>query len=369
VLLGRTALAMVSLVGVGCEPGEVGPLSPVRASCDPASAVGDLSLPIELSMVVPSSEGGTTPLLEGADVPLVESPQGGKIIVLGTRARNLVGGNVQVGGWLLDESTGNVYGLEDRPAHLIETDDGWAEPERPESFSNYAHVAACPAANLPRDVHDQRWEIVLRIEDCRGETAEVRLAATPRCLEPTSSGQCACECSQSYSLGDTCQGPSDPPPDPPPDDTVGEGCVSATAASAPRIHHSMTPQSGVFTTIAEITPQGAVDAAVALSSGAVTEWADLAAIVQFRPDGEIVVRDGDAYLTTGATYQTGSAVRVRLVADVAAGTYAAYLTPPGAAEITLGTGLAFRNPGITELDTWDLFADAGSVTGCDLTMP
>jgi hypothetical protein len=331
--------------------------------CDPSDAIGDLSQPVELSMVVPGEGGVTEPLADGAEVPLVLAPQGGNIIVVGARARNLVS-LVLVTAWLHDEATGEDYGLEPRPARLVETADGWGEPEDPVSSANYAHVAACPAAGLPRDVHDQRWTLVLEVEDCLGAKAEAQVVATPRCLDPEEQGRCDCECSRGYSTADSCGGPEPPDPSPP------DGCLDAQAATAPRQHRPMTAQTGSFSLTAEVTPgAGSMDGAVALSSGAVTEWADLAAIVQFRPDGGVAVRDGAGYLETGLGYQLGATYHVRFQVDVAAQSYSAYLTPPAGTEVTLGTGLAFRTPGVTSLDTLAVFADTGALGVCPLSMP
>jgi len=56
--------------------------------------------------------------------------------------------------------------------------------------------------------------------------------------------------------------------------------------------------------------------------------------------------------------------------DVPSRTYAAYVTPAGGAEATIGTGYAFRTEqaAVTSLANWALYSDAGTHTVCNVTI-
>lgn len=110
---------------------------------------------------------------------------------------------MQLTGWLFDPASGEVVGLESRPAELLVLDDGWAWPARPDSLASFANIAACPSADLPRDVHDQPWVLAVRVEDCAGRSVEAKVLVTPRCAVDTAA-VCACQCDMDYRLGDPC---------------------------------------------------------------------------------------------------------------------------------------------------------------------
>jgi hypothetical protein len=50
--------------------------------------------------------------------------------------------------------------------------------------------------------------------------------------------------------------------------------------------------------------------------------------------------------------------------------YTIFVTPPGAAEITLGTNFAFRSEqsGLSSLNNWAIRAEVGSHTVCNFTV-
>ena len=115
---------------------------------------------------------------------------------------------------------------------------------------------------------------------------------------------------------------------------------------------------------------GDVAAAVGLSKGTAQAWTGMAAIVLFDDvSGHIKARDGSAYTAvTAIPYQAHATYRVRFVVDVPARRYSAYVTPPGGAEITIGTNLAFRTEQqtLTSLDTRTVAAGIGSLQACSL---
>ncbi|HVE14079.1 MAG TPA: fibronectin type III domain-containing protein [Elusimicrobiota bacterium] len=152
--------------------------------------------------------------------------------------------------------------------------------------------------------------------------------------------------------------------------TARAACVSSAAGA-----WSNTPvaaQSGQFTAAFDATPSMAkMDGVAGLSSGASTSFASLAAIVRFNNTGTIDARNGGAYAAAAAIpYSAGSAYHFRLVVNVPARTYSAYVTPPAGSEQLLGANYAFRTEqaGATSLNNMGVMADAGSETACALTV-
>ncbi len=187
------ALAItLAAAAAGCADG--------RSACDDA-LVGDPDAEPVLELVTLLGDIAL-PLSDGGDCPLILAPQGGHIVPVAARASNLAAGQVQLTGWLSDPTSGQVLGLESRPAVLIDGGDGWAVPERPGSLASFANIAACPSV-LPRDVHDQPWLLELRVEDCAGRSVESHVTVTPRC-DGDFAALCACECDADYLLGDPC---------------------------------------------------------------------------------------------------------------------------------------------------------------------
>lgn len=149
-------------------------------------------------------------------------------------------------------------------------------------------------------------------------------------------------------------------------------CDTATAG-APWPGEAFAPQSGRFTATLDATPLAdPVAAAVGLSHGTAQAWTGMAAIVLFDDvTGTIKARDGGAYTAaTTIDYQANVTYRVRLVVDTAARRYSAYVTPPGASEIAIGTNLAFRTEqqGVTSLDTRTVAAGIASLRACGLEL-
>ena len=173
--------------------------------CAGGVAVGDLDAGVEMEIVVQAG-CAATPVADGGTIPLIEPPQGGKVIIAGARVRNIMNKRVRVSGWLRDTDSPNVFGLVIQTVLLDVDGEGWLIPRNPASIDNYANIAACPSQGLPRDVHDQPWRLGIRVEDCGGRMAEKEILVTPTCAvtDPAScipevTIPCDCQCDMSYS--------------------------------------------------------------------------------------------------------------------------------------------------------------------------
>src|SRR5438094_692006 len=102
-----------------------------------------------------------------------------------------------------------------------------------------------------------------------------------------------------------------------------------------------------------------------------TLYEALAVTVRFNPAGQIDARSGAVYTAANAIpYAAGTSYRFRLVVDIPSHTFAAYVTPAGSAELTIGTGFAFRTdqPPVSALDNWALHTESGTHTVCNFTI-
>jgi hypothetical protein len=137
--------------------------------------------------------------------------------------------------------------------------------------------------------------------------------------------------------------------------TSADGFVNAALSST---------QTGTFTATfdasSSVSPANSV---VGLSSGAATGYTGIACMVRFNTSGTIDARNGGGFTTSTISFSAGAVYHFRLVVNVPAHTYSAYVTAPGGSEQTLGTNLAFRTEtaGVTSLShtTYNVNATPG----------
>ncbi|HLP25400.1 MAG TPA: discoidin domain-containing protein, partial [Acidobacteriota bacterium] len=102
-------------------------------------------------------------------------------------------------------------------------------------------------------------------------------------------------------------------------------------------------QSGTFTAefdaLSSVSPANAV---AGLSSGAASGYTSLACMVRFNTTGQIDARNGGSFTSSTINFAANTLYHFRLVVNVPAHTYSAYVTAPGGSEQTIGTNLAFR---------------------------
>jgi hypothetical protein len=188
---------------IGCGGGSGGP--DAQPDAIPCATVGDLTQPVEMQVVYRTSTGIAAPLEDGAELPLVNPPQGGKILLVGVRVKNvdLCQATVQVA--MKDLVTGRVAGIERRPVAWRIADDGFAEPSQPHEISDYANVPVCPNANIAQDIDGNPWQLEVRFYDRDQHATEQLLTVTPSCADDVDPALCMCECAMD--VGATCGAP------------------------------------------------------------------------------------------------------------------------------------------------------------------
>jgi hypothetical protein len=200
----RTLVVVIS-VTVGCTTSDTGPEpEPVDAGVEPDCFFGD---PNEepVAELVHRIGIGADLLLEGGDVDMILPPQGGKVILVGVRAKNINLCAVGVSAAVRDTCDGGLLSREGREIALVAADDGWAYPVNPDLLDNYANVAMCPNRASSRDIDGYPYQIEVRLTDqLTRKNVLVTMSIVPRCNEANVLQECECTCDNEYELGRDC---------------------------------------------------------------------------------------------------------------------------------------------------------------------
>jgi hypothetical protein len=213
------ALAGLAVVAAGgCGDGglaDAGGDAPQRCS----GFVGDRASPVEVEAILTEPEryddgmiAALRPVLgtQGARVPLIQAPQGGKHVFAGVRVRNLDTCPVRLVGTLRD--TSGFIRFESRPVDMLAGDEGWAYAADPAQIGSYANIPVCPNVWSDRDIHEQPYELELRVSDAENRNGLVTLSVVPFCGEPAHEGDCRCSCEVDAVLGCACGADAGPIP-------------------------------------------------------------------------------------------------------------------------------------------------------------
>ena len=195
----RAAPALVLLAACGDDA------APDAAIC----VVGDLSAEPEIELVYRTADAEMVPLVDGAELPLQTPPQGGKVIFVGMRVKNvdLCGASLQ--GAVREPCTNRVLGIERRPIAWRIAEDGFAEPAQPQEISDYANVPLCPNAGAAEDVDGPELQLEMRFYPAGAAAIDRVIAITTTCADDELPQLCRCECDADYELGVECPGDLD----------------------------------------------------------------------------------------------------------------------------------------------------------------
>jgi hypothetical protein len=165
---------------------------------------GDCSLAIEL---VPMGVYQHAPVDLVDDAPVGISPplQGGYVMYVGVRARNVHGLTAKITAALRDPITPQVVSLEQRPVRLIGDDTMFAVPES--QYQDLANVPVCSTVTGPADFDQSAWRLEVHLDDSDGRSADVAVRIRPACDDDDLFG-CQCACDADRLPGGDC--PEDP---------------------------------------------------------------------------------------------------------------------------------------------------------------
>lgn len=203
-------VALVSFVGLStasCDAAGDGPAEGEGEGEEPDCIIGDPDAAAEIALVMRTVEETTVDLIDGGEVPLILPPQGGKVTLIGVRAKNITCRALMNAG-LFDECANTFIGRDARPIELEASaaNDGFGMPVFPATLQNYANIPVCPTFASRRDGDDQPYRLELRLTESRrkGESAPrthvLSAVVTPVCAEPGILEDCRCECDASFVL-------------------------------------------------------------------------------------------------------------------------------------------------------------------------
>lgn len=163
--------------------------------------VGDPGLLPELVIVHRPPDGGVE--LTELVVPLLEPPQGGRILFVGPRVRNMDGCPLIITASLRDQCTDRLIATETKDVVLEEVD-GWLVPKSPIELHNFSNLPACPSSSAERNINDEPYLLRIRAEDRAHRKAEAAVTVIPVCAEPAQAELCRCQCIRHFRTDAMC---------------------------------------------------------------------------------------------------------------------------------------------------------------------
>lgn len=180
-----------ALLWTGCGGGS-------SAIPDPTCPIGDMSAPAEMQIVHLDENNALVETQAMQTVPLIAPPQGGWIVLLGVRARNIDGCQVTLTTALVDECDDQLIQIDKRPTQLELGADGWGVS----SVTTFGNLPVCPQLTAARDLDNVPYQIKVTIEDRDGQKASSTMTVVPTC--PGGASRCSCECDRDYVVGKEC---------------------------------------------------------------------------------------------------------------------------------------------------------------------
>ncbi len=203
-------LLAVMLLLTGCPEETTNP--PIDGGPDAPSCtlayVGDKDAEIELELVTLDPTYTAKALADGGDASILFPPQGGRVIFVGVRAKNLDPCGVTLSGAVRDPISNQVR-LDTRTVNLEASSDGFAESD-PTDISTFSNVPVCGNNWAMSDIFDQTLTLEASVKDKSGKSKKATQSLVPRCDETkTEAGvdlqkECLCLCKKDYKTGEDC---------------------------------------------------------------------------------------------------------------------------------------------------------------------
>jgi hypothetical protein len=136
----------------------------------------------------------------GGTLPLMPPPQGGYVVYVGAKMKN-VNGCVEFAGRFRNPVTKEEQGFDGRSSRLIPMADGYGWPDVADN-GNVSNINPCPDYG-PRDVHGNTWDLEVTVTDIDRRRVVLSAPTKLACqhAEPALQSDCICTCSANYVLG------------------------------------------------------------------------------------------------------------------------------------------------------------------------
>lgn len=130
-------------------------------------------------------------LTDGDRVSIEPPLQGGYVLYLGVRARNVHGLTTRIDAAVVDVGSPRVIAIEQRPVRLLDDGTGWAAPES--QYQDLGNVPVCSTVTGATDFDQTTWRLQVHLTDGDGRTADTAVLINPTC-DPLDSFGCECAC-------------------------------------------------------------------------------------------------------------------------------------------------------------------------------
>lgn len=173
---------------------------------------GDEAAAPEGTLVFLDEHSTLQDLQQGQAVPLILPPQGGKVVFIGARLKNMDMCSLQANGGVFDDCQAQprIIGREGRGIQMVENDaTGFAEPKDPATLNNYVNIPLCGNFTSSRDIDGEPYRVEIRFSDRARRSLVLTADITPYCPgAPGGDGvfeQCECECDADYAFERRCE--------------------------------------------------------------------------------------------------------------------------------------------------------------------
>lgn len=180
-------------------------LVPLVAGCPSPQPCffGDEGAPPEMDVGMRGTRGVFIDVNDGDPVDLTFPVQGGHVLFVAARLRNMNGCRVDFSARLVDPDTGELGSEEERRQIDFTVDGGNGVIPDLSDTANTANVPVCPNTFGSKDRVDVPWNLEVVARDEQGREARAVRRVVPMCRQPGpySRAACVCECKAGYYLG------------------------------------------------------------------------------------------------------------------------------------------------------------------------
>jgi hypothetical protein len=209
-----SVIVAIALMGIACSSssgvGDDAGVPDAGVTDNDVRFVGDSDLAPEGELIVyeaSSSPPRSYVHTEATPIKLQFGLQGGFMVLVAARVRNMDIGTLQITGTASDEcfAPARAIGRTSNPMFAQEVD-GWGVPDPVQGTASYLNLQLCPNLDSTRDADGHPYDLTVRVTDRARRTLELSTRFTATCAGADGPGQeaCECQCDDQSTLGEEC---------------------------------------------------------------------------------------------------------------------------------------------------------------------